>query len=120
MDDEDFIREIAAEMLEELGFATAVACDGLEAIELYKKAMNTPESFDMVIMDLTIPGGMGGKEAIAKLLEIDPRGKVLVSSGYANDPIMANFGDYGFCGVVPKPYRLQTLNDTMQRILRSK
>ncbi|MCK4839866.1 MAG: PAS domain S-box protein [Desulfobulbaceae bacterium] len=117
MDDEDFVREIATEMLKALGFATDSVCDGQEAIDLYKKAMNTPQSFDAVIMDLTIPGGMGGKEAIAKLLEIDPQAKVVVSSGYAHDPIMANFGAYGFCGVVPKPYRLQTLNDTMHKIL---
>ena len=117
MDDEAHVRAVVTEMLGELGFDTDSACDGQEAIDLYKKAMNTPESFDVVIIDLTIPGGMGGKEAIAKLRTLDPQVKAVVSSGYANDPVMANFSDYGFCGVIPKPYRLQTLNDTMREII---
>lgn len=119
MDDEVIIREVAAEMLSSLGFTTESACDGTEAIILYKKAMETNSPFDAVLMDLTIPGGMGGKETIAELLKIDPDVKAVVSSGYSNDTIMAHYKEYGFCGVVPKPYKVhevaRVLSETIKK-----
>ncbi|OKY74657.1 MAG: hypothetical protein BM485_12505 [Desulfobulbaceae bacterium DB1] len=118
MDDEEIVREIAAEMLNYLGCESAQAGDGKEAIEMYMKAKEEGTPFDAVLMDLTIAGGMGGREAIARLLELDPEIKAVVSSGYANDPIMANFRDYGFCGVVPKPYKLHELSSTVCGIMR--
>ncbi|TFH48455.1 MAG: PAS domain S-box protein [Methanothrix sp.] len=117
MDDEEIVREIAIEMLGYIGCETAAAKDGSEAIELYMKAKEEGKPFDAVLMDLTIVGGMGGKEAIMKLRAIDPDVKAVVSSGYANDPIMANYKEYGFCGVVPKPYKIHELSSTFGRIL---
>ncbi|MEW6520231.1 MAG: PAS domain S-box protein [Thermodesulfobacteriota bacterium] len=117
MDDEEIVREIAIEMLGYLGCETAAARDGSEAIALYVQAREEGRPFDAVLMDLTIAGGMGGKEAIGKLRAIDPEVKAVVSSGYANDPIMAKYQDYGFCGVVPKPYKIHELSATFGRIL---
>ena len=118
MDDEKEIREIGREMLDHLGYDVETALDGWQAIDMYSRAQagNTP--FDVVIMDLTVPGGLGGKETVEKLLEIDPSVKAIVSSGYANDPIMANFKQYGFAGIVPKPYKIEDLGKALQSILQ--
>ena len=117
MDDMDFIRELATEMLGNLGYKVTTAIDGAEAIELYKKAKESGQPFDAVIMDLTIPGGMGGKVAIQKLIEIDPEVKAIVSSGYSNDPVMAHFEEYGFKGVITKPYRINELGEILQKVI---
>ena len=85
---------------------------------MYKKARESGQPFDVVIMDLTIPGGMGGKEAIKKLLEIDPYAKVIVSSGYATDPIMSDYKKYGFSAVVTKPYSVEQLEKILHRLFR--
>ena len=116
MDDEKFIREVAIHMLTKIGYEVAVADDGNQAVEMYRQAQQSGEPFDMVIMDLTVPGGMGGKEAIQKLKKLDPNVKALVSSGYSNDPIMSNFRDHGFQGVVKKPYRIQDMSDALRSI----
>jgi signal transduction histidine kinase/CheY-like chemotaxis protein len=116
MDDEEMIRSIADEMLTHLGFHVVLAKDGAESIDLYKKEMETDTSFDFVIMDLTVPGGMGGKEAIKKILQIEPKAKVIVSSGYSNDPIIANFIDYGFSGAIIKPFQLKNLQEVIHDI----
>ena len=116
MDDEAFIREVAIHMLSKLGYEVAVAKDGHEAIEMYRQAHESGESFDTVIMDLTVPGGMGGKEAIQRLRKLYPNVRALVSSGYSNDPIMSNFRDYGFQGVVKKPYRIQDISDALRSV----
>ena len=118
MDDEEFILDVTVEVLHELGYDVEVSMDGIEALKKYKQAMTEGKRFDAVIMDLTIPGGMGGKEAISRLLEIDPNTKAIVSSGYSNDPVMANFRDYGFVGVVPKPYRIEELSHTLKDIVK--
>ncbi len=120
MDDEEIIRDLAYEMLDSLGYDAAVVEDGSKAIDCYKKAKETNEPFDLVIMDLTIPGGMGGNEAIKKLLEIDPEAKVIVSSGYSNDPIMANFREYGFKGVIPKPYKMTEVSEVVHKLINEK
>ncbi|OHE61193.1 MAG: hypothetical protein A2Z47_11235 [Thermodesulfovibrio sp. RBG_19FT_COMBO_42_12] len=116
MDDEEIVRNVAGEMLKYLGYAVEFAGDGAEAIELYKKARESDKPFDAVIMDLTVPGGMGGKEAINKLLEIDPHVKVIVSSGYSNDPVLAEFRKYGFTGMVTKPYNIEELSKILDRV----
>ena len=116
MDDEEFIRDVAIQMLKKMGYEVAAARDGDEAIDMYRQAKTMGKPFDIVIMDLTIPGGMGGKEAIRKLKQFDPDAKAIVSSGYSNDPIMANFSEYGFQGVIKKPYRIQDLSDALQSI----
>jgi DNA-binding NarL/FixJ family response regulator len=86
-------------------------------IRLYKSASETGKPFDAVIMDLTVPGGMGGKETIKKLLEIDPEVRTIVSSGYANDPIMVNYQKYGFKGALVKPHEIHELDETLQKVI---
>lgn len=117
MDDEQLVRDTAEGMLKHLGYEVVFALDGQQAIQLYTEAMQKDQRFDLVIMDLTIPGGMGGKEAIGTLLEIDPHARALVSSGYSNDPVMANYRAYGFAGIVAKPYLLDELAEAIGRIL---
>ncbi len=119
MDDQEIVREIATEMLTELGYEVAVAEDGDEAIRLYREAKEAGNSFDLVIMDLTIPGGMGGKEAMQILKEYDPQAKVIVSSGYSNEPILSEYRRYGFMGVAIKPYRLGKLSQIIQQVLKT-
>jgi CheY-like chemotaxis protein len=108
---------VAGAMLTKMGHEVVLANDGLEAINLYKAAAESSESIHLVIMDLTIPGGMGGKEAVQEILAIAPDAKVLVSSGYSNDPILSSYEKYGFCGVVVKPYRLQELSKIVEMVL---
>ncbi len=117
MDDEDFIRELASVMLKKMGYTVALAKDGNEALNSYKQAMDSGQAFDAVILDLTIPGGMGGKETIKKLLEMDDKVKAIASSGYSNDPVMSNYGLYGFQNAVKKPYRIQEMSEALQSVL---
>lgn len=117
MDDEEYIRIILGRMLKKLGYEAYMACDGQEAIDCYIRGLDSDHPFDAVIMDLTIPGGMGGSEAIQELLKIDPGLKAIVSSGYSSDPIMANYLDYGFLGVIPKPYEISRLNRVLHEVL---
>jgi len=117
MDDEEVIRELLSRMLPLSGYEVETAGEGEETIRKYKEARDAGRPFDAVIMDLTIAGGMGGKEAIKKLLEIDPDAKVVVSSGYANDPIMSDYKDYGFKAVITKPYSVRRMEETLSDIL---
>jgi len=117
MDDEEVIREVAGEMIEVLGYEAEFVKDGTEAIELYKKAKESAQPFDAIIMDLTIPGGMGGKETIQKLIKIDPETKAIVCSGYSNDPIMADYRKYGFRGIIAKPYNLKELGEILHNVI---
>lgn len=116
MDDEDAVRKVAGLMLKNIGYEVEFARDGVEAIEFYKKARESGKPFDVAIIDLTVPGGMGGKEAVKKLLEIDPNVKTIVSSGYSNDPIMSEFKQYGFKGVIAKPYLIEELSEIVSRV----
>ena len=84
---------------------------------MYRLRLEKNRPYDAVIMDLTIPGGMGGEEAIKALLEIDPDARALVSSGYSQDPIMANYKQYGFSGVIAKPFELQKIAVTLEKVL---
>ncbi len=117
MDDEELVRDVAQNMLELLGCETEFAGDGKEAIQKYKKSLAANQSYDLVIMDLTIPGGMGGKSAVKKLLKIDAQAKVAVCSGYADDSIMSNYTEYGFCSVIMKPYDLRELENVLHLAL---
>jgi PAS domain S-box-containing protein len=117
MDDEAEVRETTGNVLRRLGYEVAFALDGGEAIELYLQAKDAGSPFDLVIMDLTIPGGLGGKETLKKLREIDPGIKAIVSSGYSNDPVMADFRNHGFSGVVTKPYRIKELSEEVHRVI---
>jgi len=117
MDDEEDVRKTAGSILERIGYSVAYAEDGRRAIELYQQAGEQGAPFDAVIMDLTVPGGMGGQETVKRLRQTDPSIKALVSSGYSNDPVMANYQEYGFAGVVSKPYRMQQLGEAIRRVL---
>jgi PAS domain S-box-containing protein len=118
MDDEEIIREMLSRMLSLAGYRVEVSKDGAEAVAKYAETKSLGQSFDAVILDLTVPGGMGGKEAIKKLLEIAPDVKAIVSSGYSTDPIMADFKKYGFSAVVTKPYSVGELERTLRSVLR--
>jgi PAS domain S-box-containing protein len=120
MDDEDVIRLAVTQHLRNLKYEVEAVRDGTEAIKLYKKAIESGKSFDAVVMDLTIPGDMGGKEATKRLLEIDPKTKVIVASGYVNDPIMAEFKKHGFKGVLTKPYEIDELDEVLQKVIMEK
>lgn len=114
MDDEDMLRHLVMAMLRRLGYEVVATADGTEAVAAYK---NAPQPFDVVIMDLTVPGGMGGKEAIKLLREFDPQVKAIVSSGYSIDPVMADFRSYGFLGVLCKPYDMAELSRVLHDVL---
>jgi CheY-like chemotaxis protein len=116
MDDEEIIRVVAAEILGHLGYNVVVCSNGSEAIELYQQEIAREEPFNAVIMDLTIPGGMGGRETMKKLLEIDKGVIGIVSSGYCNDPILSSYRDYGFSGIVEKPYSLADLSKVLHEL----
>lgn len=119
MDDNEAVREVIGAMLSRIGYEVEFARDGTEAIELYREARGSSKPFNAVIMDLTVPGGMGGREAIKRLLEIDPEIKAIVSSGYSNDPVISEYRKYGFSGVVAKPYKIQELSEVLNRIIRN-
>jgi PAS domain S-box-containing protein len=120
MDDEEMIRDVAGKVLAGLGYEVGFAADGEKAVELYAAARGSGRPFDAVIMDLTIPGGTGGREAIEKLRAIDPGVRAIVSSGYSNDPVMARFRDFGFRGVVSKPYTAASLAEAVKKALAEK
>ncbi len=117
MDDEEMVRDLLEEMLDVLGYEAEFAIDGGEAVEMFVQAQASGQAFAAVILDLTVPGGMGGKETMARLREIDPRVKALVSSGYSNDTIMAEFQKYGFSGVIAKPYQVSELSKTLHDVI---
>ncbi len=117
MDDEKMIRKVAGDMLHLLGYEAEFAADGHEAIALYAKEMESGEPFAAVILDLTIRGSMGGKEAVKKLLELNPQVRAIVSSGYSNDRVLANHCAFGFVGVVAKPYRLEELGEVLSQVI---
>ena len=120
MEDEEVIGILLKRMLTNSGYSVELINNGKEAIQKYSEAMETGKPFTGVILDLTVPGGIGGKEVIEKLLEIDPKVKAIVSSGYANDPIMADFKKYGFSGVVTKPYDVRQMQETLHDVLADK
>jgi signal transduction histidine kinase/CheY-like chemotaxis protein/ABC-type uncharacterized transport system substrate-binding protein len=116
MDDEEMIREIAREILTHLGHDVDVCRDGESALALYRDARRQGRPYAAVIMDLTIPGRMGGKDLMSEILKIDPRAKGIVSTGYSDDPILASFRDYGFCAFVAKPYTPAELKDALLKL----
>jgi PAS domain S-box-containing protein len=120
MDDVEVILRTVGRTLRLLGYDVESALDGDEAIGKYSSALTAGKPYDVVVMDLTIPGGMGGKEAIGKLLEVDPHAQVLVSSGYSHDPVMADYADYGFVGSVVKPIDVGELADSICRVLKAR
>ncbi|MCK5131470.1 MAG: PAS domain S-box protein [Candidatus Sabulitectum sp.] len=119
MDDEQIVRSIAGQLLERLGHTVGTSVDGDEALRKYTEAMENGNPFDLVIMDLTIRGGKGGKETITEMLEIDPHAKVIVSSGYASGTIMSDYSMFGFSGKLAKPFVLADLKTVISRVINS-
>ncbi len=117
MDNEQMVLRVLKSMLQILGYKVSCVEDGAEAIRVYQQAMGTDSAFDAVIFDLTVPGGMGGEEAVQQLRAIDPSLTAIVSSGYSGHAVMADYGRYGFDGVVAKPYRLSELSQVLQSTL---
>ena len=117
MDDERTIQEVTGGMLRIFGFEPDFAGNGAEAIGLYEEARRTGRPYDAVILDLTIPGGMGGEETIRRLRTIDPGVRAIVASGYSNDPILSNFRSYGFQGMVAKPFLIDDLRSALASAL---
>jgi len=117
MDDEDIIQEVASDMLKKMGYTAKAAGSGEEAIRSYKEALESGRAFDAVILDLTVPGGMGGKETLKALLEIDSDVKAIVSSGYSNDPVMSDYSRYGFRSALKKPYRIVEMSEALNSVL---
>jgi PAS domain S-box-containing protein len=118
MDDEKFVRDSMGAVLTEGGYEVDYATDGPNALEKYKKAIELSHPFNAVLMDLTIPGGMGGKEVIKRLREIDPDVKAVVLSGYSDDTVMSHFSDYGFSDALQKPCRPEKLSEILSNLLR--
>jgi two-component system cell cycle sensor histidine kinase/response regulator CckA len=117
MDDQDLVRGMAERMLRTLGFSTHGASNGEEALALFHAARSEGRPFQLVILDLTVVGGMGGKETLAALRSIDPAVKVIISSGYSDDPILADYREHGASGVLPKPYRLAELKSVLREVV---
>lgn len=116
MDDEEMIRDIATAMLKHLGYEVTTCASGEEAIELYRTAMQSARPYCAVIMDLTIPGGLGGRQTAEQLLALAPSAYLIVSSGYSNDPIMANFKKYGFRAAIAKPYSISEFEQILSAV----
>jgi PAS domain S-box-containing protein len=119
MDDEEALRLLAEALLVRLGMEVVVVGDGAQALEAFAAARTAGRPFDLVMMDLTVPGGMGGLEAMRGLLAIDPGVRAIVSSGYSGDPVMANYQAYGFRGRAPKPYRAEELARVLREVLEA-
>lgn len=117
MDDQEMIRDTVGAILAAAGYEVEFAQDGKEAIDMYARAVSSSRPFDLVVMDLTIPGGMGGKEAIKALRSLYPGVKAIVSSGYSSDPVMADHEKYGFDGMIIKPYTTWSLTEIVSAVI---
>lgn len=117
MDDEEDIQSVVGEMLHHLGFVVDFASEGEKAVSDYAHALHNGSPYIATILDLTIPGGMGGKETLKQIKALHPEAKVIVSSGYSNDPVMARFHQFGFSGVITKPYNLTDLSKVLRQVL---
>ncbi len=117
MDDEEIVADIAQQMLEYLGYESSVVQTGEEAVADYREAYEAGEPYSLVIMDLNIPQGMGGIEAVKHILDIDNNARVVVSSGYSGDSIMREYENYGFVGSIGKPFDIQGLKAVIQSVV---
>jgi two-component system cell cycle sensor histidine kinase/response regulator CckA len=119
MDDEEHIRKMTEALLTRLGLDVTAVRDGDEAVQRYTEACRADRPYDLVMMDLTVPGGKGGRDAMQEILQVNPTARGIVSSGYSSDPVMANFRSHGFCGMLAKPYRISELSRTLREVLVS-
>ena len=120
MDDEESVRKATTKIIKYLGYSVNSTANGEETIKIYQSELEKGDPFDAVILDLTIPGGLGGKETVTRLLQIDPDAKVIVSSGYSDDSIMANYTEFGFIGVIAKPYQIHEMSKILRDTLNPK
>ena len=118
MDDEQIILDVTGEILTFLKYDVMTAKDGQAAVDLYKKEKAAGSPFDMVILDLSVPNGLGGKETIELLRTVDPDVKAVVSSGYTNDPVVQDFSRYGFSERLTKPYNIQEMRNLLEKIIK--
>ena len=117
MDDDSAVRQLARDMLEHLGYEVVMAANGVEAVDIYQTGLAENKTFDAVILDLEVPGQMGGSEAGKKILALNPAAKIIVSSGYSNDSSMAYSSEYGFSSIIPKPYKIQEMSRKLHEVL---
>lgn len=118
MDDEQIILDVTLEVLRFLDYDVMFARDGAAALELYKKEKAAGVPFDLVILDITVPDGLGGKDTIALLKACDPAVKAIVSSGHSHDPVVQNFMHYGFSGRLSKPYKINDLKEILEQLIK--
>jgi CheY-like chemotaxis protein len=118
MDDEQIIIDVTLEVLRFLDYEGMFARDGTAALELYKHEKEAGVPFDLAILDLSVPDGLGGKDAIALLKAYDPAVKAIVSSGYSNDPVVLDFEQYGFSGKLSKPYKISDLKEILEQLIK--
>lgn len=117
MDDEEIILKVSKRMLQSLGYEVALVKTGEETVELYQQGQSEGNPFSLVILDLTLPGGYGGVKVIQDLLKFDPQCKAIVSSGFSNDPAMANYREHGFKGGIVKPYTVEAMREIIHSVL---
>lgn len=117
LDDEESMRRLMMRMLDRLGYDAECVADGVQAVHLYKGAMEAGRPFDAMILDLTVRGGMGGRDTLSKLLEIDPVVRAIATSGYSSDPAIRDCGKYGFRGSLKKPFKIQELKEVLLQSL---
>jgi two-component system cell cycle sensor histidine kinase/response regulator CckA len=114
MDDEDYVRDVACACLKRLGLRVDAAHDGAAALELFRASLNSQDPYDLIILDLTIAGSMGGVETLSLLRQLLPTVQAIASSGYSEDPVMARPQDFGFSGALPKPYTIRALDEAVR------
>jgi len=117
MDDEDMIRDVAGQMFEIFGFHFDLVEEGQKAVDLYRRAMETNNPYDLVILDISVPYGWGAREAIKELISIDKNVKAVISSGYQDDPMVLHHERYNFCGVIQKPYDIEEVEKAIRSLL---
>ncbi len=118
MDDEELILNVGRTILQRIGYVVTTATDGEAAVREFTRARQEGRPYDLVILDLTVPGGMGGRQTMERLLKLDPGVRAIVSSGYSHDPVLSDYQAYGFCGVVSKPYEIEVLVHAIERALK--
>ena len=118
MDDEDMILQVGCVMLRRIGYEVTAVKDGEAAVREYTRARQEGRPYALVVLDLTVPGGMGGRQAMEQLLRLDPAVCAIVSSGYSNDLVLSNYQAHGFRGMVSKPYEIADLAHAIERVLR--
>jgi CheY-like chemotaxis protein len=116
MDDEQVVREVLEELLVHFGYDVDAVDEGKKALEKYLAAKENGEAYDVVILDLTVPGGMGGKDVVRELLAIDPQVKTIAISGYSDEPIVADFKKFGFSATAIKPFVIEELSETLAKL----